>query len=138
MKDEIYFIKIFLKIIHRNQLIEYIYNHKCGKNILLCLKGDILMVDLGLRIKQLRVRDGYTQKQLAEKIGVTKASVSSMENNIRHPSLDLLVKIANVFNVSTDYLLGNVPPRQLELSGLTQDEVKAIESLISAIKNHNR
>lgn len=62
---------------------------------------------LGSRLKQLRNDMGWTQTQLGEKINVTKASISGYENDTRSPDKETLVKLANLFNVSTDYLLGN-------------------------------
>lgn len=64
-------------------------------------------MSLGSRIKQLRLSMGWTQSQLGEKISVTKASVSGYENDTRSPDKEILVKLAKIFNVTTDYLLGN-------------------------------
>ena len=57
------------------------------------------MNELGARIKSLRIEAGYTQPQLAEKIGVSKAVISFWENGVNEPK-------AKCFKVSTDYLLG--------------------------------
>lgn len=59
------------------------------------------------KIKLLRKQNNLTLKELAEKIGVAESTVSLYENGKREPSLDILKKIAKIFNVSTDYLLGN-------------------------------
>jgi transcriptional regulator with XRE-family HTH domain len=61
---------------------------------------------LGERIKSLRKDQGITQDQLAEKINISRQSVWGYENDGVEPSLNVLVKIADVFNVSLDYLLG--------------------------------
>ena len=58
------------------------------------------------RIKHLRQSKELNQVQLAEKLGVKKQSVSNWENDNIMPSVDMLVKIADFFDVSTDYLLG--------------------------------
>ncbi|MGG5333721.1 LexA family protein [Enterococcus sp. AZ163] len=61
----------------------------------------------GARLRKLRNNMDWTQSQLGEKINVTKASVSGYENDTRSPDKVTLVKLANLFNVSTDFLLGN-------------------------------
>ncbi|BBK77730.1 MULTISPECIES: helix-turn-helix domain-containing protein [Clostridium] len=60
---------------------------------------------LGERIKLLRKEQGITQDQLAEYINVSRSSVNGYENDGVEPSLNVLVKIADRFNVSLDYLL---------------------------------
>ncbi|KJZ83191.1 helix-turn-helix domain-containing protein [Clostridium butyricum] len=60
---------------------------------------------MGERIKLLRKEQGITQDQLAEYINVSRSSVNGYENDGVEPSLNVLVKIADRFNVSLDYLL---------------------------------
>ena len=61
---------------------------------------------LNERIRELRNAAGISQVELAEKLGVSKQSVSNWENDNIQPSIEMLVKIARTFNVSTDFLLG--------------------------------
>ena len=61
---------------------------------------------LGYRLKMLRKENGLSQIDLGELIGVSKVSISNYENGTRTPSLEILLMIMNVFNVSADYLLG--------------------------------
>ncbi|MBB4823731.1 transcriptional regulator with XRE-family HTH domain [Sporosarcina luteola] len=61
---------------------------------------------LGQRLKKLRIERNLTQKQLAEKIKVTHVSISGYENGNRYPDTDTLQRLADYFDVSTDYLLG--------------------------------
>lgn len=56
-------------------------------------------LDLGLRLKLLRTRQGLSQKQLAHRVGVTASSISQIENNQIYPSLPALFKIAEVLGV---------------------------------------
>lgn len=65
------------------------------------------MILLGKRLKELRRIAGLTQRELGEKINVTKVSICCYEKGTRLPSLDTLIDISNVFNVNIDYLLGN-------------------------------
>ena len=80
------------------------------------------MVDVGSKIKELRVSQKMTQSEFAERLGVTKSSISSYENGSRLPSYDILIKISRIFKVSTDYLLGCVDDKSqtVNVSGLTE------------------
>ena len=60
------------------------------------------------RIKDLRIEKGLTQKQVAEAIGLTKNALGNYEAGIREPSLDVLYKLCDLFEVSADYLIGRV------------------------------
>lgn len=64
------------------------------------------MTTLGERLKQERLAKGYTQKQIADAIGVTYNAVCNYEAGSREPSVDLLVKLCKVLDVSADYLIG--------------------------------
>jgi len=60
----------------------------------------------GERLKQLRKEKNLTQSELGNKINVTKVSISGYESGNRTPDTDTLQRIADFFEVSTDYLLG--------------------------------
>lgn len=62
---------------------------------------------LGQRIKQLRQEHDITQKELADFLGVTPKAVSFYELGQRMPPNEMILKLAQKFCVSTDYLLGN-------------------------------
>lgn len=64
------------------------------------------MSDFPNRLKLLRCEKKWTQKQLAEKLNYGYTAISNYESGKNKPSYDDLIKIAKVFNVSTDYLLG--------------------------------
>lgn len=66
---------------------------------------------LGIRIALLRASRGWIQAELARRIGVSASAVGMYEQGRREPSLDLLVRLAREFDVTTDYLLmGENPP----------------------------
>lgn len=65
-------------------------------------------MSIGNRIKNCRTENQFTQKELANKLGLTPKMVSFYENDERIPPADILVKLASIFKVSTDYLLGIV------------------------------
>lgn len=64
---------------------------------------------IGLRIKTLRKRNGLTQDQLAELLGVTAQAVSKWENDISCPDIAMLPQLAAILGVTTDILLGVAP-----------------------------
>lgn len=59
---------------------------------------------LGNRIKQLRQQRGWSQAQLANKLNVHQKQISGYERDIHSPSIELLVRLAELFNVSLDYI----------------------------------
>lgn len=77
----------------------------------------------GDRLKNLRKGRNWTQSDLGKKLNVTKASISGYENDTRSPDKETLVKIANIFNVSTDYLLGNENIKKLNNEIQTVDKI---------------
>jgi len=93
------------------------------------------MVDFGNTLKTLRTREQMTQAQLAQKLGVTKSVISAYETGLRLPSYDILIHIAKIYNVSTDYLLGFERKQEVDLSGLSKEEVDAVLNLIKAMKH---
>lgn len=75
---------------------------KCGRfthNIYLTNK-------FAIRVKELRLENNLTQKELADNFGFNRSTISDWETRGREPSYDLLIDVANFFDVSLDYLLG--------------------------------
>ena len=93
------------------------------------------MVDFGNTLKTLRLHEEMTQAQLSQKLGLTKSVISAYETGLRLPSYDVLIHIAQIFKVSTDYLLGVEQKDSLDLSGLTQNEKSALLALSKAMKS---
>lgn len=85
---------------------------------------------LGENIKTLRTSRGINQIMLANALGVTKQCVSNWENENILPSVEMLVKIAAYFRVSTDYLLDLEEERKLCVQGLTEEQIAHISLLI--------
>ena len=97
-----------------------------------------MIVDLSMRLRQLRVDKHLRQEQVANLIGVTKGAVSAYENDIRQPSYDVLIRLPNLYRVSTDYLLGRQDMRTLDISGLTSAEAVAISDLVASMTAKNQ
>lgn len=95
------------------------------------------MVLLGKKIKELRTKYRLTQTELATQIGVTKSTVAAYENDSRTPSYEVLIKMANVFNISIDSLLSNRSEIILDANGLNSEQVEIIENLIVHFRKSN-
>ena len=95
--------------------------------------------DIGALLKELREKKGMTQEQLAKKLGVSKGSVSGYEHNISMPPTQIVKRIALIFNVTVDFLLGMENRRIIILDDLTENQADFIEQIvISTIKNFKR
>ena len=93
------------------------------------------------RIKNLRQSRELNQVQLAEKLGVKKQSISNWENDNIMPSVDMLIRIADFFHVSTDYLLGRDvqevnAPKVLDLTGLTMRQIEHIQFIVDDLREN--
>lgn len=82
------------------------------------------------RLKQLRESKGLTQSQLAEELSIGRASISNYELNSRIPDLDVLVKIADYFGVTIDYLAGKSNFKDNKSQGMFSKEELEIFSKI--------
>lgn len=65
------------------------------------------------RLKELRTSKGLTMEQLAKEIDSTRGTISNFENENKKPSLDMLIKLADYFDVSIDYLVGRTDDSKL-------------------------
>lgn len=91
-------------------------------------------MDFGPKLKELRMQAGLTQLQLASRIGVTKSVISFYELQERAPSPDVLIKCAQIFHVSTDYLLGLDKKEVVDASGLSQSDVALLRALADSLR----
>jgi transcriptional regulator with XRE-family HTH domain len=82
------------------------------------------MLDIGNKIIQLRKQHNFSQSELAKKIGASRTIVGNYERNSNTPSIEILLKIAKVFNVSVDYLIG-----EGKLSSYDKEVLKRIEDI---------
>ncbi len=88
---------------------------------------------LGDVIKKLRMESGKSQVSMAKNLGVTKQCISNWENNNIQPSIDMLLKIADYFSVSTDFLLGIDNRKYLNVTGLSDSQIFHIKQIIDDI-----
>lgn len=69
---------------------------------------------IGERIKELRKKNRYTQKQIGAMFGVSDISVYNWERNKAEPNTDTLCRLADIFGVSVDYLLGRTTDHEIK------------------------
>lgn len=86
------------------------------------------------KIKQLREQMGYTQAELARKLKLTRSSINGWEMGLSVPSTPMVVELAKIFNVSTDYLLGLDDRASLRVEGLSKKEVAVLVDLVSCFR----
>lgn len=84
-------------------------------------------------IKNLRLSHNLSQVRLANELNVSKQTISNWENNNILPSIEMLVKIAQFFSVTTDYLLELDDRHYLEVTGLTKMQLAHIQQIIRDI-----
>ncbi len=89
---------------------------------------------LGQNLRRLRRERGLGQAELGRRIGASKQSVSNWENDNIMPSIDILVRLADYFGVSTDLLLGREERRTLDASGLTDSQAAHVQQIIDDLR----
>ena len=87
------------------------------------------------RIKYLREKNNLTQSELARKLNVTRSSVNAWEMGVSVPSTALIVDVAKLFHVSSDYLLGINESSTLDISLLSDKETMIVYELVQYFKS---
>jgi transcriptional regulator with XRE-family HTH domain len=86
------------------------------------------------RLKYLREQRNISQQDLADRLGVTRSTVSAWEAGINEPVLKTFVEIATFFNVSTDYLLSLEKSLNIDISELNEDDKATMLNLLNRLK----
>lgn len=89
---------------------------------------------LGQRICELRTSFGWSQVELAKRLSVAKQTVSNWENGNIQPSIDMLVRLSQIFHVTTDYMLGFEDVPRLDVQGLSSAAIAHIALLIDDLR----
>ncbi len=87
-------------------------------------------------IKRLRMANNLTQVELAADLGVSKQCVSNWENDYIQPSIEMLIRLAQYFKVSTDYLLDLSETRQINVNGLSDREIAHVRLIVEDLLNN--
>ena len=96
-----------------------------------------MIYGLSKKLALLRQQHNLSQSEVARRINVSSSAVSAYEADEISPSLETFVKLAELYHVSTDYLLGVEYPRDkaiLDTSGLNKQQLTALQSLIDTMK----
>ena len=100
------------------------------------------------RIKMLRDEFNYTQQELADRLECSKSVIGLYESETRKPSMEILIKLSDIFNCSIDYILGksdvrnseelkNIPHANsggVDITGLDEDDLKELQAQIDYMK----
>ncbi|MBG9737705.1 MULTISPECIES: helix-turn-helix domain-containing protein [Paenibacillus] len=84
-------------------------------------------MNTGNRISDLREQKGWTQEELAEKLGITRAALSHYEKNRRKPDFETLTTLADLFEVSIDFLVGRIAVPDLTLTPRVREFADSLE-----------
>lgn len=84
---------------------------------------------IGKNIKHLRKSSGYSQEQLARKLGITQGSISQWENEITEPDTRTLTRLAAIFKVSMDSFFSDTPHRELDSIRVIRNAVPILGSI---------
>lgn len=108
--DVNYFIQEF-KIIftYRGQVFKFVYNA-----YIITRKG-VCVMTLGDRLKSLREEKGLTTREVSKMFNLGKSTISNYENDSRKPDYEMLKKLSEFYNVSIDYLVGNIKDKNLSI-----------------------
>ena len=88
-------------------------------------------------LRELRESRRFSQKTLAARLGCSPSLVSSYETGERQPSLAMLVALADIYRVPTDYLLGRRGANpEIDLAGLSQQEIEALRVIVEAMRRN--
>lgn len=79
-----------------------------------------------------------SQTELAKRLNISKSVVSYYEKAERSPSPDVLIKLADIFHVSTDYMLGITKKKVIDVSDLSDDDMRFLLITIDTLRNKNK
>lgn len=94
--------------------------------------------DVCKHIRELRIKRGLTQVELASILGVSKSVISSYENGVHLPPYDILIRLSKLFGVSCDYLIGVSESDYISTDGLTETQIQAIKNIVEELRKINR
>lgn len=98
-----------------------------------------MIKDLPMKLKELRIANNFSQKDVATKLGISPSIVSGYETGERTPSTEVLLALSYLYKCSTDYLLGkntDKPIVFLDTEGLNKEQIQVLQSLIRVMKNN--
>ena len=98
------------------------------------MSAPVYKVDgIGKRIKELREKKGYKQEEVSKMTGISRSSIAAYEVDRETPTYANLIKMAQVLNASTDYLLGYKSDKYIDLSGIDEEQKEHINDLYNML-----
>lgn len=93
-----------------------------------------------IKLKSLRKSKKLSQADLAKKVGKTTWAISSYEQGKSYPSIDVLINLCSIFDVSSDYLIGISDDLHIKLglSGLNDEETQLILQFVNLVEQNRR
>ncbi|EJF48330.1 transcription regulator [Enterococcus sp. C1] len=91
----------------------------------------------GEKLKAIRKLKRLTQQQLAHRLNVSKGTVSAYEQGLSHPSIETLVRICEVLDTSSDYLLGISDELSFKMGGLSEKQMESVLQFVALIEQAN-
>ena len=88
------------------------------------------------QIRKLREARRMNQVELGKRLGVSKQSICNWETDNAQPSVEMLVRMASFFSVSTDYLLGFEPREYLDVTGLPDETIAHLRQIVEDLKGY--
>lgn len=92
----------------------------------------------GERIKELRNNHTWTQQELGDRLGVSKQSVSNWENGNIMPSIDVLVRMSDLFQTTTDYILDRENDLTIDITDLDAEQKAMVQRMVRYFRNINK
>ena len=94
---------------------------------------------IGSRLQKLRRLMEYRQEDVASMLGVERHALSQYETGVRMPPTDIVARLAGIYGVTTDYILGigekcRKDDRFIDVTGLSQREIMAVAALVNVMK----
>ncbi|MBC8570757.1 helix-turn-helix domain-containing protein [Zongyangia hominis] len=97
-----------------------------------------MIFDFGYRLRALRESKNLTQAQVARRLNLSKTTISGYENNVKTPSLDVLMQLSILYGVSSDYILGLEDRDMLLIDGLTDRQQEILRILLTEFRTSNQ
>lgn len=89
------------------------------------------------RLKTIRQANNISQTELAKQLGITRSSVNAWEQGISVPSTQYVIELAQLFKISTDYLLNVNTSATLDLTGLNEQDIEVLYYMAAHLRNKN-
>ncbi len=93
-----------------------------------------MVLDIGFRLRELRRRKKMTQAQVAKRLDLSKTVISGYENSTKTPSVEVLIQLSILYDVSADYLLGLDNREMLYIGGLNDHQQELLELLVTEMR----